>query len=141
MAHRLRWAALLHEVGFAISHNDYHKHAAYLIRHSDIAGFSTSDQEKVATLVLAQRGNLKKVQSALEDNEIAAAILSLRLAVILAHARRAVELPTWSLKFAKTIEISLASDWLTKHPLTQYLLEEEAAHWERVGVRLDLRPV
>ena len=141
MAHRLRWAALLHEVGFAISHNDYHKHAAYLIRHSDIAGFSTSDQEKVATLVLAQRGNLKKVQSALEDNEIAAAILSLRLAVIFAHARHAVELPTWSLKFAKTIELSLASDWLTTHPLTQYLLEEEAAHWERVGVRLELRPV
>ena len=60
--HRLRWAALLHEVGFAISHNDYHKHAAYLVRHSDIAGFSASDQERVATLVLAQRGNLKKVQ-------------------------------------------------------------------------------
>ena len=61
IANRLRWAALLHEVGFAISHNDYHKHSAYLIQHSDMAGFSTSDQERVATLVLAQRGNLKKV--------------------------------------------------------------------------------
>ena len=140
MAHRLRWAALLHEVGFAISHNDYHKHAAYLIQHSDIAGFSTPDQERVATLVLAQRGNLKKVSQALEDHEIAAAILSLRLAVIVAHARRAVELPSWSVKFGKTIELGLASDWLTKHPLTQYLLEEEAAHWERVGVTFALRP-
>ena len=141
MAHRLRWAALLHEVGFAISHNDYHKHAAYLIQHSDIAGFSTPDQERVATLVLAQRGNLKKVSQALEDHEIAAAILSLRLAVIVAHARRAVELPSWSVKFGKTIELGVASDWLTRHPLTQYLLEEEAAHWERVGVTFALRPL
>ncbi len=136
----MRWAALLHEVGFAISHNDYHKHSAYLIQHSDIAGFSTSDQARVATLVLAQRGNLKKVQPALADHQSAASILSLRLAVILAHARRAVELPQWSLKFGKTIELGLAGDWLTRHPLTQYLLEEEATQWERVGVAFALRP-
>ncbi|MGZ8994649.1 MAG: hypothetical protein ACXW16_11595 [Burkholderiaceae bacterium] len=140
MENRMRWAALLHEVGFAISHNDYHKHSAYLIQHSDIAGFSTSDQERVATLVLAQRGNLRKVQQALADHQSAASILSLRLAVILAHARRAVELPEWSLKFGKTIELAFASDWLTRHPLTQYLLEEEATQWERVGIAFTLRP-
>lgn len=140
-ANHLRWAALLHEVGFAISHNDYHKHSAYLLQHSDMAGFSTSDQERVATLVLAQRGNLKKVAPAIEDRESAAGILSLRLAVILAHARRAVELPEWSLKFGKTIELGLAGDWLLNHPLTQYLLDEEAAHWERVGLTLSLRPL
>lgn len=139
-SNRLRWATALHEVGFAISHSDYHKHSAYLIQHSDLAGFSTSDQQRVATLVLAQRGNLKKVSPALAD-ESAASILSLRLAVILAHARRAVELPLWSLKFAKTIEFGLAGDWLTHHPLTQYLLEEEAAHWERVGTTFTLRPL
>ena len=140
MANRLRWAALLHEVGFAISHNDYHKHAAYLIQHSDIAGFSTSDQQRVATLVMAQRGNLRKVQAALEDQQSAATILSLRLAVIFAHARRAVELPAWSLKFGKTIELQLANEWLSRHPLTQYLLEEEAAHWDKMGVAFTLKP-
>ena len=140
MENRMRWAALLHEVGFAISHNDYHKHSAYLIQHCDIAGFSTSDQERVATLVLAQRGNLKKVQQALADHQSAASILSLRLAVILAHARRAVELPEWSVKFGKTIELALAGDWLARHPLTQYLLDEEASQWERVGVAFALSP-
>lgn len=140
MENRLRWAALLHEVGFAISHNDYHKHSAYLIQHSDSAGFSTSDQERVATLVLAQRGNLRKVQPALADHQSAASILSLRLAVIFAHARRAVELPEWSVKFGKTIELRLTGDWLARYPLTQYLLEEEAAQWERIGVAFALRP-
>jgi hypothetical protein len=52
-----------------------------------------------------------------------------------------VELPDWSVKFGKTIELGLASDWLTRHPLTQYLLEEEATHWERVGVTFALRPL
>ena len=91
--------------------------------------------------MLAQRGNLKKVAPAVEDRESAAGILSLRLAVILAHARRAVELPEWSLKFGQTIELGLAGDWLSHHPLTQYLLDEEAAHWERVGLTLSFRPL
>jgi len=138
-ANRLRWAALLHEAGFAISHSDYHKHAGYLIEHSDVAGFSTSDQKRIATLVLAQRGNLKKVSYALEDQENLAVILSLRLAILLLHARRTVELPQWSLKLGKAIEFGLAGDWLSQHPLTQYLLDEEATHWEKVNVAFTLR--
>ena len=90
--------------------------------------------------MLAQRGNLKRCIKP-EDHQIAATILSLRLAVVLAHARRAVELPDWSVKFGKTIELELASEWLTRHPLTQYLLEEEATHWERVGIPFALRPL
>lgn len=136
---RLRWSALLHEVGFAISHNDYHKHSAYLVQHGDLAGFSTSDQERLARLVLGQRGNLRKVQSALEDPDQLAQIMVLRLAVILNHARRDPELPRKSLKFGKTVELALDSDWLARHPLTQYLLEEEAAHWSRVGITLAVR--
>jgi exopolyphosphatase / guanosine-5'-triphosphate,3'-diphosphate pyrophosphatase len=136
---RLHWAAMMHEVGFAISHGDYHKHSAYLVRHSDLAGFSTSDQERIATLVLGQRGNLKKVAGALEDRDRAAKILALRLAIVFAHARRPVELPRWSLKFGATIELELESGWLSGHPLTQYLLEEEAAHWERAGWRFTLK--
>jgi len=138
-AKRLQWAALLHEVGFAISHNDYHKHSAYLIEHSDLAGFSTTDQEHVAELALAQRGNLRKVFDALADRDRARKILALRLAVILAHARGPVDLPPWSLKFGKSIEFALDGAWISHHPLTQFLLEEEGAHWERVGVSVELR--
>ncbi len=138
---RLHWAALLHEVGFAISHSDYHKHSAYLIQHSDLAGFSTSDQERIAVLVLGQRGNLRKVADALADRDRAMKILALRLAVIVAHARRAVELPAWSLKFNKSIELSVDGEWLSRHPLTAFLIEEEAAQWNRVGVPFSLNPL
>ena len=77
----------------------------------------------------------------LEDRDRTAKILVLRLAVILNHARRSVELPRWSLKFGRSIEFGLDSDWLVRHPLTHYLLEEEAMHWARVGIVFNLRPL
>jgi exopolyphosphatase/guanosine-5'-triphosphate,3'-diphosphate pyrophosphatase len=136
---RVRWAALLHEVGFAISHSDYHKHSAYLIQHSDLAGFSTSDQQRLATLVLGQRGNLKKLGDAIDDDQQAREILALRLAAIFGHARRPVATPKWSLRFGASIEVAIDAGWLAEHPLTHFLLEEEAAHWERAGRDFVLR--
>lgn len=137
---RLGWAAALHEVGFAISHADYHKHGAYLVAHGDLAGFSTSDQERIAQLIVAQRGNLKKVSAALADPARAAKILSLRLAILLCHARRDVNLPRWSLRAERdTIDMAVDGAWLAHHPLTEYLLQEEAAQWDKVGVRFALR--
>jgi exopolyphosphatase/guanosine-5'-triphosphate,3'-diphosphate pyrophosphatase len=142
MAKRLAWAAALHEVGFAISHNDHHKHGAYLVQHGDLPGFSTTDQERIATLILAQRGNLKKVIDALMEEPRVAKIVALRLAIVLCHARREVQLPHWRLTTGKTwIELGLDADWLADHPLTQHLLEEEAAQWARVGIRFVLKPL
>ncbi|HUN91528.1 MAG TPA: Ppx/GppA phosphatase family protein [Burkholderiaceae bacterium] len=135
----LRWAAQLHEVGGAISHNDYHKHSSYLIAHADLAGFSTSDQERVAQLALGQRGNLRKMAQALADPEQAAKILALRLAVVACHARRPMQLPRWTLRYARAVELGLDADWLEAHPLTRHLLDEEAQHWDRVGVRFALK--
>jgi exopolyphosphatase/guanosine-5'-triphosphate,3'-diphosphate pyrophosphatase len=130
---RLRWAALLHEVGFAISHSDYHKHSAYLLQNGDLAGFSTSDQQRLAALVLGQRGNLKKLGDLIDDDQLARDVFALRLAVIFAHARRPVTTPKWSLRFGATIEAAIDAGWLAEHPLTHFLLDEEAANWERAG--------
>ena len=139
---RLAWAAALHEVGFAISHNDHHKHGAYLVSNADLAGFSTSDQRRIATLILAQRGNLRKVAEALADPARASKILALRLAVIVCHARRPVRLPGWMLRAARAgFELRLDGEWLARHPLTQFLLEEEATQWEKVGLRLSVKPL
>jgi len=139
---RLAWAAALHEVGFAISHNDHHKHGAYLVGNADMAGFSTTDQQRIATLILAQRGNLKKVSGALTDPTRVAKILALRLAVIFCHARRPIPLPKWTLRAGRgSFELRLDGDWLARHPLTQFLLDEEAAQWDKVGLRLAVRPL
>jgi exopolyphosphatase/guanosine-5'-triphosphate,3'-diphosphate pyrophosphatase len=138
-AKHLAWACALHEVGFAISHSDYHKHGAYLVANADVAGFSTSEQERLAELVLGQRGNLKKIGAALADPVRGAKVLALRLAVILCHARRNVELPRLELRGTRNgADLSIDRAWLGAHPLTQHLLEEESAQWERAGARLAL---
>ena len=47
----LGWSALLHTIGFAVSHSGYHKHGAYLAEHADLAGFSRQDRHQVSTLI------------------------------------------------------------------------------------------
>jgi len=139
---RLGWAAALHETGFAISHNDYHKHGAYLALHGDLAGFSTTDQEQIATLILGQRGNLRKIIDALGTDARTAQIVALRLAVIFMHARGELALPHWTLRSGRhSIDFGVENDWLSRHPLTQHLLEEEAAQWETVGIRFTLKAI
>lgn len=142
MVKRLAWAAALHEVGFAVSHNDHHKHGAYLIANGDLPGFSVTDQERIALLVLGQRGNLRKLGVALADPERLAKVLALRLAVIFCHARRDAAAPRWTLKAGKTaIELALDAVWREHHPLTDHLLQEEAQQWDKVGVKFVVKPL
>jgi exopolyphosphatase/guanosine-5'-triphosphate,3'-diphosphate pyrophosphatase len=44
----LEAAAILHEVGFFISHSQHHKHSYYLIRNSELPGFTENEKEIIA---------------------------------------------------------------------------------------------
>ncbi len=43
-------AARVHELGLAIAHSQYHVHGAYILGHSDIAGYSQQEQRFLAAL-------------------------------------------------------------------------------------------
>jgi exopolyphosphatase/guanosine-5'-triphosphate,3'-diphosphate pyrophosphatase len=45
----LEAAALLHEVGLSISHSQHHRHSYYLIRNSELLGFTENEKEIIAT--------------------------------------------------------------------------------------------
>jgi exopolyphosphatase/guanosine-5'-triphosphate,3'-diphosphate pyrophosphatase len=137
----LRFACQLCEIGFAVSHSEYHKHSAYLVRNGDLPGFSTSDQERIAELVLGQRGNLRKVLPALSDPVRGGALLALRLATVLNHARRPLRMPRWTLQVDRGFEFGVERAWIARRPLTRHLLEEEAQHWERVGISFTIREI
>jgi len=135
----LQWAAMLHETGKMISPSGYHRHSEYILRNLDLAGFSRMDQNAMATIVLGQRGNLKKVEAAFTDPMLTKMIAAIRLAVIFAHARRTVRLPQWKLSMAnRTICLVADKAWLARHPLTEYLLTEEEGVWERAGYHFSL---
>jgi exopolyphosphatase/guanosine-5'-triphosphate,3'-diphosphate pyrophosphatase len=48
-------AALLHDVGYLISHSGHHKHAYHLILHGDIRGFSGREVEVIANVARYHR--------------------------------------------------------------------------------------
>ena len=48
-------AALLHDVGYHISHESHHKHSLYLIKHSEMTGFSESEKSIIANIARYHR--------------------------------------------------------------------------------------
>jgi len=50
-------AALLHDVGYHIAHDSHHKHALYLIKHSELTGFSEAEREVIANVARYHRGS------------------------------------------------------------------------------------
>ncbi len=138
-AHHLRWSALLHEIGMLVSHTGYHKHSAYLAEHADLAGFTAREQQLVGKLVLAQKGNLRKVQDLLTDQSFAKAVLALRLAILFMHSRVEIDLANLRLKMKNKIEVEAKKQNLLQHASVRCWLEKEAAHWEEIGVSFSVR--
>jgi exopolyphosphatase/guanosine-5'-triphosphate,3'-diphosphate pyrophosphatase len=57
----LLWvAAILHNCGFYVSHSAHHKHSYYLIRHSELLGFTENEIEIIANLARYHRKNKPK---------------------------------------------------------------------------------
>lgn len=139
---RLRWAALLHEVGTLISTSRYHRHGEYIVANADMPGFTRGEQILLSKLILSQRGGLGKVEELLKKQDIEKAVLALRLAVILAHSRRQITLPLISAVMTeKGTTLSMPAAWLGEHPLTAYLLRQECDDWAKVGCPLTLKTI
>ncbi len=58
----LEYAALLHEVGFFISHAQHHRHSYYLIRNAELAGFTDTEKEIIANIARYHRKSHPKAK-------------------------------------------------------------------------------
>ncbi len=56
----LRAAALLHDIGYLINHEEHHKHAYHLIMHADLRGFSKREVELIANVARYHRRAVPK---------------------------------------------------------------------------------
>jgi len=126
----LTWAARVHEVGIGIAHSQYQKHGAYILKHSDLMGFSWHDQALLSYLVAAHRRRppeqrLENFQSLTRKVVLKLTVL-LRLAVLLNRARNessAVNVVLTNEK--RQIKLAFPDKWLEQHPLTVSDLELE----------------
>ena len=137
----LSWAARLHEIGISIAHSGYHKHGAYILENADMPGFSRTEQERLALLVRAQRGAVAKVPQFMAGIEVSEMdrllVWLLRQAVILCRNRAEQALPDMQQELtSKGYRLRLPQAWLVENSLTRRALEEEAADWGSVGVRV-----
>jgi exopolyphosphatase/guanosine-5'-triphosphate,3'-diphosphate pyrophosphatase len=135
----LYWSGLMHEVGLAVSHTGYHKHAAYMVENADLPGFTTGEQRLMSTLILAQKGNLRKIGNALSDQDFAKAVLSLRLATMLMHSKTDSDIAELRLKMKNRIEVEARRDWIAQHPTVSYWMEKERDSWDEIGVEFVLK--
>jgi exopolyphosphatase/guanosine-5'-triphosphate,3'-diphosphate pyrophosphatase len=135
----LEWAARLAEVGLSIAHAAYHKHSAYVLSNADMPGFSRMEQARLARLVLAHRGKLRKVQDAGFEGVDWKLVFALRLASLILRSRTDAKLPF--LRVAADpggFEIDLPQSWLDDNPLSADALEAEAGHWKAVDLKLEV---
>lgn len=59
----LEYAALLHDIGHAVSHDRHHRHTAYLIRNGEFPGFTTREIEIVAETARHHRKQIPKAST------------------------------------------------------------------------------
>jgi exopolyphosphatase / guanosine-5'-triphosphate,3'-diphosphate pyrophosphatase len=58
----LEAAALLHEVGLFVSHAQHHRHSYYLIRNSELLGFTENEKEIIANIARYHRKSHPKIK-------------------------------------------------------------------------------
>lgn len=103
----LHWAAQLHEIGLTISHSGHHHHSYYLLKESDMAGFSRFEQELLALLVATHRRKIGAdkvvLLSGKNQQDLHPSLVCLRLAVLLNQRREDnIALPDIAFTFVKT---------------------------------------
>ena len=142
----LSWSSHVHELGMSISHNQYHKHGEYLIKHMDLSGFSQEQQTRLAFLVRVHRRKFPdQLGELLPDDEVERltrlAVL-LRLSVLLHRNRNVKPLPHIEI-IAKNQKLTICfpDSWLQDHPLGLRDLELETKWLKPSGIELILKDI
>ena len=129
---KLDWAARLHEIGCRISHNDSHRHGAYILDNTDAAGFAMPELHRLGILVLGQRGKVRKLEVDLQDTDFALQLMCLRLAVALCHARRDPDTEGLQLQLkGSRFLLAARAGWAAAYPQSAHLLREEVSAWQK----------
>lgn len=139
---QLRWASHLFEIGLAINHTGYHKHGAYLVENSYMAGFSRGEQQTLAAMILCTRRKIhREAIDAIDASwreDVPMLALLFRLAVQLNRSRD-IDLPKFvlRLKDRKRVRLVFPAGWLEERPLTFASLESESKYLSSLGFALE----
>lgn len=137
----LKWASMLHEIGLQVSHNNYHKHGAYILQNADMQGFSRQEQALLAALVLSHRSKFRVDAF----NELMKPFVKagkhmcvlLRIAVLLHRGRTNQSIPEIDITVSnKNINLVFPENWLDEHSMTLADLIKEINYLDTAGYKL-----
>jgi len=142
-AEMLGWAADLHETGLSVSHSGYQKHSGYLVRESDMAGFTQQEQQFLATLVACHRRPIEPRFAALLPprlhEPLRILLFCLRFACILCRTRDDSAVPDFDItRDDHRLSARFDAEWAMGHPLTIADLEQERVCLKVIGLELDI---
>jgi exopolyphosphatase/guanosine-5'-triphosphate,3'-diphosphate pyrophosphatase len=110
----LEAAALLHEIGLYLSHAQHHRHSYYLIRNSELLGFTENEKEIIANVARYHRKSHPKPKHdsfiilSSEDQSVVkklAAILRIADGLDRSHAARVQQVKCLKVKGILTIKL------------------------------------
>jgi exopolyphosphatase/guanosine-5'-triphosphate,3'-diphosphate pyrophosphatase len=97
---------------------------------------------RLSLLVLGHKGKLRKLEIDFEDVFFVYQLLSLRLAVILCHARREPQFEGMHLSLSSQVprcfELKLEPLWSQRFPQSSHLLQQEVLSWQKTSWTLQL---
>lgn len=128
-------ACELHEIGLSIDFKRAPQHAAYLLSHLNLPGFTLAQQKLLATLLLNQSNAIDIAslhqQSAVEQQVAEHLCRLLRLAILFANGCHDDQLPAITLTTnGEKIHLTLPADWLKNNPLSHEMIQQEC-QWQR----------
>ncbi len=137
----LQYAALTHEIGLNINSSGLQKHSAYILEHSNLAGFSFDQQKLVALMVRLHRKRIKRSLvtnlGMLSKKHAVALIILLRLSVLW-HLSRSAEFPELpSVEFnGELLTLSINASIGDEYPLLIADLEREESYLKQFGIEM-----
>lgn len=134
----LGWAGLLYELGLCIEYKQAPQHAAYILKHIDLPGFTPAQQQLLAALLLNQRDDFElaplQQQGAIDPKLAILLARLLRLAIILCLRRTRGTVPAFTLRAEEeTLILQLPANWEQTHPLRISELQQEAQRQTEQG--------
>jgi len=95
------------------------------------------EQARLARIVLAHRGKLRKMQDAGLEGADWKLVFALRTASLILRSRTDLKLPFLRVAGdAGGFAIDLPQSWLDENPLSAAALESEADYWKAIGMKL-----
>ncbi len=139
----LRWAAMVFETGLSISHAKYHKHSAYLVKHTDLAGFTREEQQILRFIIKGHRKEFPKILleklPACDHYRVTVLCIIFRLAVLFCRSRNHVPLEELEFNAEEgVLNLYIPAEWLAQNPLTEADLKLEQQAIEESGWKLNV---